>query len=121
MTISIRLDVYHHGQDYAAGPTLVDVLAAIAQLQQEISTMSQTLSSEIDASTAALAADFAKLTTGIANLNAELAAALAGMPAGSTVTQAQVAALQGVQASMDTLAASVPQPAPVPVPVPPVA
>jgi hypothetical protein len=95
------------------------ILAAIQQLQLEIRTMSTTISGEIDAATASLQADLATLTTDVTHLETELAAALAGVTPGSTVTQAQVDALTAVHTSFAALAASIPQVAPTPTPEPP--
>jgi hypothetical protein len=92
------------------------ILAAIQQLQLEIRTMSTTISGEIDAATASLQADLATLTTGVTHLEAELAAAIAGVTPGSTITQAQVDALTAVHTSFAALAASIPQVAPAPTP-----
>lgn len=84
------------------------LMAAVIALKQEISTMSTTLSQQIDDATAKIGDDLKRLTAGVGTLNAELAAATSNLTPGSTVTQAQVDALNSVQDGLDKLASSLP-------------
>jgi hypothetical protein len=84
------------------------VLAAIAQLSQEIRAMSQSISDEINALTAKFQADVNAITAQIGDLHNQIVA-LQGQigAAGSTVTQAQVDALAAVEAQAASLATPV--------------
>jgi len=88
-----------------ADATAASILAAISKISKDIEHMSESLSQQIDAATAELQADLAALTTGVASLESQLAEALGGVTAGSTVTQAQVDALTAVHTSLAALAA----------------
>jgi hypothetical protein len=92
---------------------LAAITAAIAVLNKDLLHMSGTLSDQIDAATASIQADLSALVTGvtdvgaeITNLQAQLAAALAQVPAGSTINQAQVDALNAVAAGLATQASA---------------
>lgn len=127
----------------AFGLILADIRKVPAEIGQmatvltkEISTMSATLSGQIDASTAAISAMLDRLTTDVGTIGAdvttlesELATAIAGLPVGTAITQAQVDALTalGTRAgtiadSLEAIAATVlpatPAPTPVPTPAP---
>lgn len=115
-------------------PADIEHIATV--LTKEISTMSATLSGQVDAATAAISAMLDRLTTDVGtigadvtNLESELATAVAGLPVGTTITQPQIDALTalgtraGVIAdSLEAIAATttppVPTPAPTPVPTP---
>lgn len=69
-------------------------LAAVPETLKELKRMSGSISDQIDASTAAISSDLDALTAAVTSVSAEIAALQAGMPAGSTVTQAQADALK---------------------------
>jgi len=97
---------------WAPAPRTASILAAINRISLEILTMSTTLSGQLDADTAALQSDLANLTSGITSLEQQLAAAVAGLSPGSTITQAQVDGLGAIHSSFAALAASIPAAAP---------
>ena len=90
-----------------------DILAAISALasqvtalQGSISTMSATLESQIQAATAAIQADLAGLATDLTSIASQIAALQAGQTVGSTVTQADVDALNAVKNAADAARAT---------------
>jgi hypothetical protein len=113
-----------------------DIVQSTTLLTKEISTMSATLSGQVDAATAAISAMLDRLTTDVGmigadvtTLESELATAVAGLPVGTTITQAQVDALTAASTRAGNIATSleaivattvppVATPAPTPVPTP---
>lgn len=96
---------------------VVDLLRQTLCNTERLITMSQTLSEQVDAANAALASGLDAIQTDVTAIAAELQAAVP--PAGTTITQAQVDALnaqvarvQTVKTSLDALV--VPAPAPPP-------
>jgi hypothetical protein len=71
-------------------------LKGFNKLEQEIQTMSQTLSQQIDAATAAIVAD-------VSAVSAEVGRLLASLSPGSQVTQAQVDALTAIDTSLKAI------------------
>lgn len=76
------------------------ILSAIYALAKEIRTMSETISQQIDASTAAITADIAALATAIGMVKDEIAALHAALIPGATVTQDQADKLAAVHTMM---------------------
>jgi hypothetical protein len=102
-----RIDVYIH-VDTVADPRLDQILANQLSLKQQVSQMSQTLSQQLDGVTLEIQGDVATLTTGLTSLESQLAAALAGVVPGSTITQAQVDPLVAVHTGLAALVAALP-------------
>lgn len=84
-----------------SAPNLAPVLTAIATLSQKVDHMSQTLSEQLDAATAAIQAD-------VAAVSAEVTALLASVTPGSMITQAQVDALTAIDASLKAIPPATP-------------
>lgn len=82
------------------------VLEAIANVSQEIRTMSQTLQQSIQADSAAIAADLQGVAGALTTLATNIAALQAQLQPGATVTAADVAALDTVKTNADALAAT---------------
>lgn len=82
---------------------------------QEIRTMSETISQQVDASTAAIQSDIAALATAVGVVKAEIAALQVTVVPGSVVTQGQADALASLHASLSAQVAALTalEPAPV--------
>lgn len=90
-----------------ADPLAVIINAGVCAILERIAAMSMTLSQQLDAATQAIRDD-------VAAVSAEVTALLAGVTPGSTITQAQVDALNAIDASLKAIPAATPpaQPAP---------
>lgn len=73
---------------------------AVSDIKQEIRKMGETLSQQIDTSTASIQASIAELAADASTIETDLAAVLPGLVPGSTVNQTQVDALAGVAAAL---------------------
>jgi hypothetical protein len=76
----------------------------IVATMKELLTMSSTISQQQDTNTGKIVADLDAIKTGIAGLQAQIAAGQG--PAGSTITQAQEDALAAAAATADAMAAT---------------
>lgn len=95
-----------------------EVLYQLAAIREDISAMGTTISQQIDAATATLVADDTAMAAALTAIQAELASLVPG----STVSQAQVDALNvavaGVTAAVAQAQAAANPPAPTPAPGP---
>jgi len=106
MTLDIHL--YHHlDPTPAPDPRIDQVLGLLNAIQLEIKIMSQSLSAQLDAATAAVETD-------VAAVAAEVSALLASMTPGNQITQAQVARVTAIDAAMK----AIPPATPVVIPAP---
>lgn len=91
-----KITTHHHITLSLSDELTVFLRQAVAHITQEIRTMSGTLSEQLDAATAAIQAD-------VAAVAAEVATLLAGMTPGDAITQAQVDALNAIDASLKAI------------------
>jgi hypothetical protein len=88
-----------------AGETAI--LAAIAELKQEIQTMSASISSQLDALTAKFQTDIDGITASQADLHTQITTLTGELTVGTPVTQAQIDKLAAIEAAAAALAAPV--------------
>ena len=87
--------------------TVSTILAGLSTINQEIKTMSGTISTQIDAVTVKFQADVDAITSQIADLHAQITALQGGLTPGATITQAQVDALAAIETQAAALATPV--------------